>query len=125
MAASPARRTILVVEDDETTREALQGFLEGEGYPVIAVANGREAINYLLRDDLPCLILLDLMMPVMNGWEFRKEQKRDPAFASIPVVVCSAAGNIEKEVALLGAAGCLQKPIDTGKLLATVQSFCS
>jgi CheY-like chemotaxis protein len=124
MVASPVRKTVLIVEDDETARKALKVLLESEGYLVGTAANGREAVNYLLRNGRPGLILLDLMMPVMSGWEFRKEQKRDSALASIPVVVCSAAGDLQQEVALLGASGCLQKPIDSERLLEMVRSFC-
>lgn len=124
VAAQPGARTVLIVEDDNSTREVLQSILEAEGYHVASVANGREAINYLHRNGRPCLILLDLMMPVMNGWEFRSQQKRDPALAAIPVVVCSAIGDIQQEVSLIGAQGCLQKPIDTEQLLNTVSRFC-
>jgi CheY-like chemotaxis protein len=116
---------VLIVDDDDLTRNALQSIVEGEGYPAATAANGREAFNYLLRNVQPRLILLDLMMPVMSGWEFRYEQRRDPTLARIPVVVCSGAGDLEQEVSLLGAAGCLKKPIDAGRLVDTVRSFCN
>jgi CheY-like chemotaxis protein len=120
-----ARDHVLIVEDDKTARDTLCNVLESEGYPADAVANGREAINYLHRNHHPCLILLDLMMPVMNGWEFRHQQRHDPALARIPVVVCSGVGDIQQEVLLIGAEGCLQKPIDAGKLLDTVRRYCN
>ncbi len=122
--AAPAETQVLIVEDDDLTRAALQTAVEAGGYSTAVAANGREALNYLLRNGRPRLILLDLMMPVMSGWEFRHEQRHDPALASIPVVVCSAAGDLQQEVSLLGAAGCLQKPIDFPQLVATVRSFC-
>jgi CheY-like chemotaxis protein len=122
---SQSRAQVLIVEDDDLTRDALRSVLEAEGYAVATAANGREAYNFLLRNGRPGLILLDLMMPVMSGWEFRHEQKRDPGLARIPVVVCSAAGDLQQEVSLLGAAGYLQKPIEPGHLLDMVRSFCS
>jgi CheY-like chemotaxis protein len=125
MASAPQpAKTVLIVEDDDMTCEALRCILESEGYPVAVAANGREALNYLYRNSRPLLILLDLMMPVMNGWEFRRQQKRDPALAGIPVVVCSAVGDIQQEVALIQPAGCLQKPIEAGQLLDTVRRLC-
>jgi len=117
-------KSVLIVEDDDLTREALRSMVEKNGYPTEAVANGREALNYLHRNGRPGLILLDLMMPVMNGWEFRSQQRHDPALARIPVVVCSAVGDIQQEVSLIGADGCLKKPIDTRELLDTVRHFC-
>jgi CheY-like chemotaxis protein len=123
-AGQQGGKTVLIVEDDGETRAALQAILESEGHRVAAVTNGREAINYLHRSERPGLILLDLMMPVMSGWEFRSLQRRDPGLSSIPVVVCSAADDLEQEVSLLGAAGCLQKPINAGQLLAFAARFC-
>jgi CheY-like chemotaxis protein len=117
-------KRVLIVEDDDLTRASLRSVLESEGFPADGVANGREAINYLHRNARPGLILLDLMMPVMNGWEFRSQQRHDPALAPIPVVVVSASGDLEQEVVLLGANGCLQKPIDRGQLVETVRRFC-
>lgn len=115
---------VLIVEDDELTRSAWESALQAEGFSTAGAANGREALNYLLRNGPPRLILLDLMMPVMSGWEFRHEQLRDPALARIPVVVCSAVGDLPQEVSLLGAAGCLQKPLDSRQLVNVVRTFC-
>jgi CheY-like chemotaxis protein len=125
MPAPQPGKKVLIVEDDDTTREALSCILERAGYSVAAVANGREAINYLHRNHgRPQLIILDLMMPVMNGWEFRRQQRHDPALAAIPVVVCSAVGDIQQEVSLIGAVDCIQKPIDTDQLLNAVRRIC-
>src|SRR5580765_7790969 len=82
--------SILLVEDDFDMRDALIPILEYAGHHVVGAANGREALEQLRAGPKPSLILLDLMMPVMNGTEFRAEQLRDPALASIPVVVVSA-----------------------------------
>jgi CheY-like chemotaxis protein len=122
MAPAPSvGASVLIVEDDDLTRDAFQSILEAAGFSVATVANGREALNYLLRNPHPRLILLDLMMPVMNGWEFRHEQKRAAELARIPVLVCSGAGDLQQEVTLLGAAGCLQKPIEPAHLVDTIR----
>jgi CheY-like chemotaxis protein len=87
----PARGKVLVVEDERDIREALAEALSYEGYDVVIAANGREALGRLCDGgSLPDVILLDLVMPEMNGWEFRQVQVHDPALAGIPVVVVSA-----------------------------------
>jgi CheY-like chemotaxis protein len=115
---------ILLVEDDEATRTAMALALELQGYTVTAVANGQEALDQLRAAGRPCLILLDLMMPVMDGWQFRRAQAQDPALAGIPVVVVSADGSVPQKAAALGAAGFLQKPVEVDDLLVTVQRHC-
>ena len=119
-----SRKSILVVEDDAATRDAVALVLEDEGYSVTGVANGQEALLHLRQTAPPNLILLDLMMPVMNGWEFRKQQTQDPALQSIPVVVISADGALPQKAAALGATDYLIKPIDLDKLLEAVQRYC-
>ncbi len=84
--------SILLVEDDEIIRRAIQMVLEWEGYRVECAANGQEALDVLRSGARPALILLDVMMPVLDGEAFRREQLRDPALAAIPVIVVSAAG---------------------------------
>jgi CheY-like chemotaxis protein len=123
-SAHLADKRILVVEDDELTRDALRLILEAKHYTVHGSANGWEALDHLRHSAVPALILLDLMMPVMDGWQFRRHLTQHAAWASIPVVVFSAAGNIHQEAASLGAAGYLEKPIDLDKLLDTVQRLC-
>ena len=81
---------ILVVEDDASTRSALCDLLQLEGYKVESVCDGVDALDYVHRHPMPCLIILDLMMPRMDGWRFRSEQKRDPDLAKCPVLVVSA-----------------------------------
>jgi CheY-like chemotaxis protein len=73
---------------------------------------------------LPSVILLDLMMPVMDGWQFRTEQLRDPALAAIPVILISADGTVREKAAALSAAAFLRKPIDVEQLLALVRQYC-
>jgi CheY-like chemotaxis protein len=120
----PARGNVLVVDDDNDVRDALTAILEDEGYQVTSVANGLDALNYLRAALPPCLILLDLMMPVMDGWLFRTTQMRDPALASIPVVVLSAFSNVPRLVANLNVADYIQKPVELETLLTTVERYC-
>ena len=117
--------TILIVEDDIDTREMLGRFLELEGYRVETAENGKRALERLGSGVEACVILLDLMMPVMDGWHFRVTQVQDSALANIPVVVLSGAGNIEQEAAALGVAGYVAKPFDVSSLLGVVQHTCA
>jgi CheY-like chemotaxis protein len=116
--------TILIVEDDVNVRETLAMLLEHEGYRTAMVANGREALRHLQSRPLPCVILLDLMMPVMSGWEFRVEQQRDPALAEIPVVVISAIANSTERINALHAHAYFRKPVDLDALLQTIARYC-
>ena len=119
------KSNILIVEDDEAIRESLIELLETEGYCVKAAENGQVALDYLITSQHhPNLILLDLMMPVMNGWEFRVEQEKDPALAAVPVVVISGDGHVDEKKSQLRAADYLVKPVDFEVLLATVQKYC-
>jgi CheY-like chemotaxis protein len=115
-------RSVLVVEDDRDTREMLASFLELEGYHVETATNGRQALDRLETGDRVCLILLDLMMPVMDGWEFRKRQTQIPALASIPVIVVSAAGR--DRIEQVSATEFLSKPVDMEQLLGRVAHYC-
>jgi CheY-like chemotaxis protein len=115
---------ILVVEDDASVREALAVFLEGEGYSVVEAGDGAEALTRLRTSGPVALILLDLMMPVMNGWEFRDAQARDPRLASIPVVVITADNSAVHQAARAGVAGCLLKPLEFPELLSYVGRYC-
>ena len=87
---APGGKVVLVVEDDRLAREALCAILQGAGYAARGAADGAEALGALRRGALPDLILLDLMMPVLDGWQFRREQLRDPGLAGVPVVICSS-----------------------------------
>jgi CheY-like chemotaxis protein len=119
---SPAsNRRILVVEDDLATREVMAMLLGAEGYRVTTADDGRAALEQLRHDSHPDLIVLDLMMPVMDGWEFRNEQLADPQLSDIPVVVCSAAGPLRQHAASLKASAYLDKPVDPSELVAVVQ----
>jgi CheY-like chemotaxis protein len=118
--------TVLVVDDDAGIRDLLTELLEEEGYQVVGAANGLEAINHLHRGtERPCIILLDLMMPVMNGWQFRNTQQQDPGLATIPVVVLSARNDIQQQASLINAAAHIMKPINLISLLDTVNRYCA
>jgi len=117
---------ILIVEDEAEIRVVISELLSDEGYTVAQAANGREALIYLQRaNPLPCVILLDMMMPILNGWEFLRVQQRNPVFVPIPVVVISAFRALAESVAALGVQEALAKPIDLDRVLATVQRYCS
>ncbi len=111
-------KTILIVEDDADFRMTLQEVLEQEGYPVAAAQHGKEALDYLSHSPAPGLILLDLMMPVMDGWQFREEQARDPRLASIPVLVMTAFRDREM---FLYSTGVIFKPVDLPSLLLHIE----
>jgi signal transduction histidine kinase len=115
----PLGKTLLIVEDDQDIREALDGLLRMEGYDVMGCANGLEALQQLRRGPQPDVILLDLMMPVMDGWQFRIEQKRDPSLASIPVVALSA--DATPKAAAIDAEAYLKKPVDYETLVETIE----
>ena len=115
---------ILIVEDDVSVREALAVFLEGEGYSVVEAADGAEALVCLRGSESFGLILLDLMMPVMTGWEFRDVQVNDPVLASIPVVIITADTSAVQHAKRAGVAGCLLKPLEFPELLSYVDRYC-
>ena len=117
-----AAGTILVVEDDPSMRDAVVELLEGEGYTVRCAANGRQALEVLGRIGPPTLILLDLMMPVMDGWQFLAERRRleDPGLHRTPVVLLSGLGFIRGAP---GVADFLRKPIDAAALIGCVRRF--
>jgi CheY-like chemotaxis protein len=114
--------SVMVVEDDFAIRETLRELLEEEGYRVTQAANGAEALARL-RTGTPKLILLDLMMPVMDGWEFRSAIQDDPRLAKIPVIVISADHGLESKVARMQVQGYLTKPFELDQLLQTVERY--
>jgi len=120
-AARGAARRVLVIEDDADARTLMAQVLRIEGYEVAAAANGREALE-LLRPPAspPAVILIDLMMPEMNGLEFRSAQLGDPRLAAIPLLVISGDRLLDQQAAAVGAAGWLRKPIELDALLAAV-----
>lgn len=118
-------RKILVVEDDTAIRQTLAELLEDEGFAVDCAVNGAEAFQRLEGSAAPALILLDLTMPVMDGWMFREKQRRDPRYAHIPTVIVTAANAGDPRAAEpLAPAAYLPKPFDLDRLLATVHRLC-
>ena len=116
---------ILIVDDDPDVRRALEQALQAGGYEVASATHGLDALRTLrTRSGAIELILLDLMMPVMNGWQFRREQQQDPNLSTIPVLVLSAGSHVADAAASIGAAGYLHKPIDLDALELAVQRVC-
>jgi CheY-like chemotaxis protein len=115
---------ILVVEDDPDIRESVVEILEDDGHVVTSAGDGREALDVLQSaSPAPDLILLDLMMPVMSGYQFREEQLKLPAFASIPVLIVTADVNARSKVESLKVAGFVQKPLKIRPLLDLVDQL--
>lgn len=118
--ASPS---VLVVDDDRDICEVVQTVLELEGYAVVTAGDGAEALACLRAGVRPCLIILDLMMPNMNGMQFREQQQQDPELRAIPVVVLSGDGRAGMKAATLGVEG-LRKPVELDVLLEAVRRSC-
>ena len=122
VSTPPPGGPVLVVEDDAGIRESVCEILEGEGFPTVCASNGKEALATLrTMTPLPRLILLDLMMPIMNGWEFYELISRDKSMSSIPVVVMSA----QETDVYSGSLRLLRKPLALDQLLSTVNEICS
>lgn len=120
-AAAP----VLVVDDDKDIRELICSSLAGEGYKTAFAGNGKEALAYLRSSEpRPGLILLDLMMPEMSGWEFRKLQQDDPAISGIPVAIITGVPGVEGKAAGIGVVDVLYKPSRVETLSALVSRFC-
>jgi len=114
----PTRKSVLIIDDDDDIRETLAALLHYEGYEVHGCENGRDALQRLRSGAPSDVILLDLMMPVMDGWQFRVEQKRDPGLATIPVIAVSA--DSTAKAAAIDADAYITKPVDANALLATL-----
>ena len=120
-AVSGKHVNVLVVDDQEAIRATLRTALDDEGFTVETAANGQEALDILERWK-PCVILLDLMMPVMDGWTFREEQRRTGS--TVPVVLLSAAGRLDEHERSLGAAATITKPFDIDRVISTIERVC-
>lgn len=113
--------TVLLVEDEEDLRELMRDALEMRGYAVVTACDGQEALDGLDDIDGLCLVLLDLVMPRMNGWDFYEHLRARPALADVPVIVHSSAPS----TAPPGVTRVLQKPIEFERLLSVVQEYCA
>jgi CheY-like chemotaxis protein len=116
---------VLVIDDDEDIRESLMGYLEDHGYRSLGAANGKSALELLADPSRrPCAIVLDLMMPIMDGRTFREEQLCLTFLAKIPVVLISAYANLIDVASDLGVSQYLAKPIDPRALIDIVRGLC-
>ncbi len=111
--------TVLVVDDDPGLQEALEAILQLEGYDVTTAGDGEDALAKL-DNSLPALILLDLMMPRMDGFTFARELERRGLRTQVPIIVLTADGRAEQKASQIGADGALAKPFDIGTLLDEV-----
>jgi CheY-like chemotaxis protein len=114
---------VLVVDDDYAVLDAMKDVLEDEGYEVCLAANGLEALKELRKNGI-CVILLDLMMPVMNGWEFRQQQLEDRELAGIPTVIITAHNRPVENAQQLGIKHFISKPVKPELLIAAVGQYC-
>lgn len=121
MRREHAQHSILVVEDDQDIREAVSELLELEGYTVASASNGQEGLNVLASLRQPCLVLLDLMMPVLTGYEFLERLRVTGTISLVPVLVLTASHVTETPA---GAVGLLRKPVEMNHLLSTVARYC-
>ncbi len=118
-------RRVLVIDDDEAVRGALAELLEWEGFQVETASNGREGMELLHHDPPPAVIVLDLLMPEMDGWEFCEEQSRDPQVSDIPVLVVSATGEPARPPRCVHEGEFFRKPADLPRLISTIESYCA
>lgn len=119
-------KKILIVEDDEAIRSTLSDLLEMEGFSVFSKVNGQEGLDYLLStSDLPDLILLDLMMPVLDGIGFCQEKQKRPGFSHIPIIIMTAQGHSKEKQIEAQVSHYLKKPLDFEKLLAAINNVLS
>lgn len=122
-SAGSTHQRILVVDDESDLRELLQHVLTGAGYEVATVPDGHAALEYLRSSPAPDLILLDLMMPRLDGWKFCEIRRDDPALSAIPVVIVSARGGPSRTSPYIGVSAIVSKPFDVEALVEAVQQF--
>jgi two-component system response regulator MprA len=122
---SAPRASILVVDDDDDVRDAIRSALADEGYEVACAGDGLEALDYLRREPSPELILLDMMMPRMDGAEFCAIHAEDPALAPIPVVLVTADMHCEQRIQPMETVSYLKKPVSLEELLSVVEKYCA
>ncbi len=117
--------TVLIVEDDAEIRNSLREVLGDEGYAVVIATNGKEALEALRRAvDKPKLIILDVMMPVMDAYQFREAQLKDGSLSEIPTVLLSADAKLPEKAAAAKTSLYLKKPVDLDELFSLVEKYC-
>jgi CheY-like chemotaxis protein len=124
VSPSPSAASILVVDDDNAIRETLRAILEDEGYPVVAASHGREALERLADMATPGLCIIDLVMPVMNGWELCAALAGRPELARVPVLLVSANSHLDGPPPGLETVHVMRKPISFDRLLEYVERYC-
>lgn len=118
-------KQIFIIEDSQDYQYLLRTILMEEGYDVECASNGLEALDKLrARSNNPCMIFLDIMMPIMDGFEFREQQKKDPRLADIPVVVMTAHADVMAAKAKIGVREIIKKPSDINVFLKAAQTYC-
>jgi CheY-like chemotaxis protein len=124
-AGRTGRAPVLVVEDHDDTREMVAMLLSAHGFNVVTAENGQRGLERLMQAR-PCLVLLDLMMPVMTGWEFRRVQMSlpDSDLAAVPVLLLTAVSEPERAAEQLHVAEIITKPLDFEQLITAVQRYC-
>jgi CheY-like chemotaxis protein len=124
LSLSAMKPCVLVVDDDADIRETLEIIFEANGYGVAKASNGQEALDLLATmPDRPCLILLDLMMPVLDGWSFFEAAQKNIDLANIPVVAITAFSDVEK-VKPVPIKRILKKPLDVPQLVSVIKEYC-
>lgn len=123
--SAPSRLPLMIVDDDDDLRDALADIMTAEGYEVAAFADARAALAALKGGVTPFLILLDLMMPGMSGWEFRAALLENPTLALIPVVVMTAASNLSDGARTLSGVEALHKPFTLEIILPLVARYAA
>ena len=110
---------VLIVDDEPEIRDSLEEFFVGEGYAVATAINGAEALTRLRDEHVPCVVILDLLMPILNGNEVYARMQEDPRLASVPVIVSTSDPSRAPSGTLI-----MKKPINLDRLLGAVQQFC-
>jgi CheY-like chemotaxis protein len=122
---APRKPLVLVVEDHEFAREAVAALLSSMGYDVVEAENGRDALAAMAKGALPDVILLDLMMPVMDGWEFMKRQRRDWRLCTIPTIVVTGVASHDPRCLEMPVVRFLRKPYTSEQLIAAIDAEVS
>jgi len=117
-------KPVLIVEDAKDIRDSISASLSMIGIKSVHASHGQEALDLLSKMDPPALILLDIMMPVMDGWEFREHQQKDARIADVPVVVLTADGSAKEKAIKMGASLGVKKPLDLSTLFGIVKAHC-
>ncbi len=117
-------KTVFIVEDDSSIRETLQQVIEYLGFKVVTANNGQEGLEKLATIERPCLILLDLMMPVMDGWQFLQAKREQDIITTIPVVIVSAYFHARNNQLPEGVKSIIKKPVNIDMLIEQVTEYC-